>query len=65
MIEKLYEINKEYEFVKAQKKSSNYLPKDHQPSEDEEQMEMDVELSSPSESPRKEGLRLSQEKMDA
>jgi hypothetical protein len=45
MIEKLYEINKEYEFVKAQKKSSNSLPRDPQLSEEEEQREMEEEPS--------------------
>lgn len=45
MIEKLYEINKEYEFVKSQKKSSNSLPKDQQPSEEEEPKEMEIDAS--------------------
>lgn len=45
MIEKLYEINKEYELVKAQKKSSSSIPgKDSIASEEEdEHAEMEVE----------------------
>jgi hypothetical protein len=44
MIEKLYEINKEYEIVKAQKKSSGSLPPrddlDSDIGEDEREMEV-------------------------
>lgn len=65
MIEKLYEINKEYELVKAQKKSAGAVPRDAPVSaeeEEEEQNEMEAEPSEMSESRRSEHARSSPEK---
>lgn len=65
MIAKLYEINKEYEIIKAQKRSSSSLPKDGPVSaEEDDPMEMEAEGSDKSDSDKSEQIQISLGKIE-